>query len=500
MREPLILAALTAAVFGASLAAPFHLDDYSLLSDPAVTAPDGWRHVWAPLRTRPLTYLTFWLNYRLGGWNPAGYHAVNVVLHALAAVLLWSALCRLVPRRAAFLAGLFFAAHPIQSEAVNYVFARSALLMTVFCLAGLRDWTAGKHWRTVAWFGAALLAKEECAAFPLLLLLLFLSISRNAAELRPIAAMAVLALGAGLRVVAATSVQPGAEAGPQAAFSPAQYFAAQGVVIWRYLRLLLLPWGFTVDPDVRIPPPWIAAAAWALLIVSAVVALRRFDKAREGFWWIAGLVLLLPSSSVFPATDLSADRRMYLPLVAFSAAAGLAARRLRMPYAAAAIGLLALLAAGRTLVWRNERALWEEASRLAPAKVRPKLQLVRLLPPPEALRLLEEARRLAPEDPRIPAAMGHAYLSLGDAAGALREFGRALALAPRQAQAYNNRGVALMALGQLEAARSDFEQALALDPCLFDARFNLLRLGHRPPGSYRCPFSEEQRRRLESPP
>ncbi|MCS6952374.1 MAG: tetratricopeptide repeat protein [Bryobacterales bacterium] len=500
LREPLILAAAAAAVYGAGLAAPFHLDDYALLSDRAVTASDGWRQVWAPLRTRPLTYFTFWLNYRLAGSSPASYHAVNLGLHALASALTWSALRRLIPGQAALFAALLFAVHPIQSEAVNYVFARSTLLMSVFCLAGLRDWVRGRHWRTAAWFLAALLAKEECAAFPAFLLLLFVSISRSAAELRPIAAMAVFAVAAGVRVVLATAVEPGAEAGVHAAVSPAQYFASQGVVIWRYLRLLVLPWGFTVDPDVRIPPPAIAAAAWMLLAASAAVAWRRFDRAREGFWWIAGLVLLLPSSSVFPASDLSADRRMYLPMVAFSALAGLAARRVRARYAVGAVALLAVLGAARTQVWRSERALWEEASRRAPRKLRPKLQLARLLPPPEALRVLEEARRLAPEDPRVPSAMGRAYLMLGDAGGALREFGRALALAPQDARAYNNRGVALMALGQLEAARRDFQTALTLDPCLFDAHFNLVRQGRRPPPSDRCPFSEEQRRQLQAAP
>ena len=61
-RELILLMVITMAVFAPSLAAPFHLDDGTLLSDPIVTSPSGWWHVWRPLQTRPLTWFTFWIN------------------------------------------------------------------------------------------------------------------------------------------------------------------------------------------------------------------------------------------------------------------------------------------------------------------------------------------------------------------------------------------------------------------------------------------------------
>jgi Flp pilus assembly protein TadD len=89
-------------------------------------------------------------------------------------------------------------------------------------------------------------------------------------------------------------------------------------------------------------------------------------------------------------------------------------------------------------------------------------------------------------------------LLLGRPQEALPEFGRALALSPRDAQAYNNRGVALQALGQAEVARRDFEHALQLDPCLFDPRYNLMRLGTATQPSGNCRYSAEQQRLLAS--
>ncbi|MEO7652635.1 MAG: hypothetical protein ABIZ80_19420, partial [Bryobacteraceae bacterium] len=82
MREPLIpILLLVLVAFGASVTAPFHFDDYAILSDPVLTSPSGWWKVWRIEQTRPLTYFTFWMNYQLGGRNPAGYHAVNLLLH-----------------------------------------------------------------------------------------------------------------------------------------------------------------------------------------------------------------------------------------------------------------------------------------------------------------------------------------------------------------------------------------------------------------------------------
>ena len=73
------LAAAVLAVFGGLATASFHLDDYAIFSDPVLTSGSGWWEVWRPIQTRPLTYFTFWLNYQLGGENPAGYHVLSLL-------------------------------------------------------------------------------------------------------------------------------------------------------------------------------------------------------------------------------------------------------------------------------------------------------------------------------------------------------------------------------------------------------------------------------------
>ena len=177
---------------------------------------------------------------------------------------------------------MLFALHPIQSEAVDYVWARSILLAALFCFAALYLWLRGRPWAAVACFAAALLAKEECAAFPLLLAWLQWrgSLPGGPKSRAALAAMFALALAAGARVIWATTVIPGTPAGVQAGISPFQYLLAQGVVIWRYLQLVVVPYGFTVDADVS-AALWLRIAAWALLVIGTLWLLRRQSRNRH---------------------------------------------------------------------------------------------------------------------------------------------------------------------------------------------------------------------------
>ena len=154
--------------------------------------------------------------------------------------------------------------------------------------------------------------------------------------------------------------------------------------------------------------------------------------------------------------------------------------------AALVIATLVVVSIGRTQVWASDESLWREAVRRAPDKVRPRIQLSRSVGTQEALALLAEASRIAPDDASPSAETGRVLLAAGRPAEALAQFGRALALAPRDANNYNNRGVALQALGQTEAARGDFRRALELDPSLAAAREKGSCLLNLPPGAVIC--------------
>src|SRR5579872_2251347 len=110
MRARLLLLAAALVAFGASLGSGFHFDDYAIFSDPALQSSRGWLEIWSLRQTRPLTFLSFWLN----GHNPLAMHLVNLLLHLAAVLLVFECLRRLLPERAALLAAAIFAAHPLQ--------------------------------------------------------------------------------------------------------------------------------------------------------------------------------------------------------------------------------------------------------------------------------------------------------------------------------------------------------------------------------------------------
>jgi protein O-mannosyl-transferase len=490
MQIALILLAAVFA-FGAGLWNGHVYDDFSIVSDPVLFAPSGWWEIW-PAHTRPLTYLTFWLElqaFGAGASLPHAQHAVNLSIHLIAVWLAYGALRRLLPERAALIATLIFAIHPLQGEAVNYVWARSTLLMTVFCLLSLRDWLRGRRRRAVVWFGVALLAKEECGAFPVFLLLVEFTRGKLREVWRPAAAMLVLSAAAGARVLWFASMTAGSQAGSQAPYSMPEYFWTQGRVILRYLRLTIVPAGLTPDPGVETGMHW---WAWILIAGAGWLMWRHYRTA--GLWLAGGLILLLPSSSIFPASELSAGRRMYLPMVAFAAMFGVMLQRWHRPALAAAAMVLAPLSAARTLVWQSDETLWSDALAKNAKSVRARLLLVRGRTDPNSMiPLLQEAKKLDPDNAGIASQLGRAYVALGRPEQALPEFGRALAHAPNSPEALSNRGVALLMLKQNDAARQDFERALTMDRCFWDALYNLRRMGAdvQAPGCRYTPWQQQ---------
>ncbi len=467
-----------AAAFLLWLALPgtFVFDDHSLFVDPAVAAIDAWRQWLKIEQTRPLTYITFWLDYHIWGAHAVGFRLTNLLIHAASAALLFLIARRLFDPPIALIAAAIFALHPLTHEPLLYIFARGSSLAALFCLVSLWLWLKEKPFPALAAFAVSLLAKEEWVAFPLALLLIDFARARKPKRLF-ITAMLALAAAAGVRVIYATKVIAGAGSGFGQLTTPWKYFLLQGQAIPGYLWRIAVPVNMSIDPAT----PSESLAFWTLLAIGAGIASWHWSRTDQpGFWLLPALVLLLPSSSILPAADAIAFRRMYLPMALIAIA--IAAALKKWPKAALALILLwAVLGAARRATWASEQALWADAVQQAPGKLRPYIQLARLSPKDDALRFLDKAGAIAPNDPEVASERGRVWLESGDAGQALAEFGRALALAPRQARHLQNRGAALLALGQTDAARADFETALQRDPCLKPARENLLSLGVQPP-------------------
>ena len=138
-----LLLAVPILVYANTLLNGFVFDDETyIFSNPAVTrvtAPALFRPLQANNVFRPVTFATLALNWKLGGARPLGYHLCNLLLHAAVTLLLYLVLRKLLESMpqagtVAFVSALIFAVHPIHTEAVAWITARSELLAAFFLL------------------------------------------------------------------------------------------------------------------------------------------------------------------------------------------------------------------------------------------------------------------------------------------------------------------------------------------------------------------------------
>ncbi len=454
---------------------------------------------------RPLLLLSYAANYRLGGLHPFGYHLANVLLHALVAVLLYVVTSRLVAGGSGsdrlspvlpWLAAMFFAAHPINTETVNYIWARSTSLATVFYLLGVvcflqaraslepgepRNRALRRLWIgcALAAFFLALCSKEIAITLPAVLLLTELC-NRGRSSVRERAWLHVpfWVMGGAYALfmyhhVAGVLTEPPPR-------SVAVNLLTQFNVIAGYVRLLLVPAGlnvFHVVPEVRslaaFPTPF-SLLLLSLLVVLAGIAYRRYALITLAILWF--LMTLSPTSSVLPLKVLMNEHRLYLPGMGFcilvaALLAGPVRRRYPRAAIAVALAILSLYAVGtvrRNTVWKNEVTLWADALRKSPGRVEPHIQMgvgyAERGMAEAAVAEYEKALEIYPYLPDVHYNLGNVYLDAGMYERAADEYQKMLALVPSSARGHYALGIAYGARLEFALALDHFARAKRLDP------------------------------------
>lgn len=351
------IVALGLAAYVNALGHPFVMDDTGTIVDNATIRTLGESLAGGPYQTatagRPLVNLAFALNYAAGGVAPWGYHAVNLGLHLLAALLVLALLRHLfrLPLAVGWVGdagdGLALACtalwvvHPLNSEVIGYVTQRTesmaVLAVLGTCYAGLRALDDGRRlaWQTLALLSATagVLCKESAVVAPLLLLLLESAFMRRsplaAVRERPIFYGGLLASWVVLGVLIVDGPR-WRSAGFSSGVSPRTYLLNQAPLIVHYLRLVIAPVNLVLDYG-RPEPIGLASALPAGVLVLTLLAATTVALVRLPLLGVFGawfFLTLAPTSSILPiATEVGAERRMYLPLVAVLAVCVLAAWR-----------------------------------------------------------------------------------------------------------------------------------------------------------------------------
>jgi tetratricopeptide (TPR) repeat protein len=527
-------------------------DNNFLAANRLIRASNGLYRIWftrAPSDYFPLTSSLFWLEWRLWGRNATGYHAVNLLLHAASAVLLWRVLLRLeVP--GAWLAGMLFALHPVAAASAAWISEGKNTLSMVLCLGSLLAWTRSQNAEgrtqnegtqnaerraqnaeqeadraprllrsalcalyyllSLGLFLLALLAKTSVVMLPVILLLLawWRRGKTSASDLFRTVPFFALSLALGL-VTIWFQQHNAIGQGVVRAEGAVSRVAAAGWIGWFYLYKILLPAGLCA-----VYPRWGVDGARALsflplALLCAATALLWAGRQRWGAGplvaWGCFLISLLPVMGFvnmsFMRLSLVADHLEYvgMPAILALAAALLARATSRAParaFVALCVAALAALTFQRAGVFSSNERLWRDNLAKTPRSARIWCELGMAYFNAGAL---DEAaagfdRSLALDPKYFEAWLdrGNVRMAAERYAEAIGDYDQSLALRPDDAGAWYSRGVALARIGRPEAALRDLDKALTLRPDFAEAYVSRGKL-RQAAGGYEEALSDYER-------
>jgi len=482
------------------------------------------------LKSRYVGYLTFALNYKIGGLNVTGYHIFNFSIHILNALLFYTMVILTFKtpilrenrlnqsaQYIALFAGLLFVAHPVQTEAITYIFQRLASLVAFFYLLSLVAYIKSRQstgftafcFYALSLFAAilAMKTKENAFTLPLVIALyefLFFvgPVGKRLLRLLPLLlTLCIIPLTlAGINKPTGEIISGIAPATRgYEGLSRSDYLLTQFRVIVTYLRLLILPVNQNIDYDYPIfqsitnAPVFISFLLLLAIFLIAIYLLYRSISHNHSLRLIAFGILwffitISVESSIVPIRMVIDEYRLYLPSAGiffamttsiFLLLGELNSKKTKLLTVGGLIliAVLTLATYRRNDIWQTNISLWEDTARKSPQKARPHnnlgLHYGKIGRIQDAIRELKTSIRCDPEYAEAHYNLGVIYLKQGRYAEAIQEFNTDIKLRPKHDVAYSNLGVIYSRLGKIEEATIAYKTAINLSPNAVEAMANL---------------------------
>ena len=502
-------------------------DDFHVTKCEPLRSLAGLGRIWfepgATQQFYPLTWTSFWIDYHLWGLHPFGYHAENILLHGINAILVWRILRRLNVPGAWFGAALF-ALHPVGVESVAWISERKNTLSGLFFLlcifAAIEYWVPRRavspeksapaaddsetvfgpwkfYWLTLAFYLCAIWSKTVTAGLPGVILLLVWW-KRGRWVLKDwLLVVPFIALGLGMGLITANIehrfVLSDANADEWKLLLPEKFVIA-GKALWFYLGKLVWP-----HPLIFIYPRWILQPSQPLayLPLAAVVACAAFLWWKRKSWGrpvltVAGyfVVVLLPAIgfiNIFPFRySFVADHFQYLAAIGplALAAAGITLFFVRLKNADVArattgmiLALLAVLTWRQAGIYQNLEVLWRDTLAHNPecwmAHDNLGLYLTESGHFAEAEEHYRDAILIRSNDYKAYYDLGLQAAIRGNLPDAAANFNKTLELAPSYTMAHYQLANVFAREGSLDAAIREYNVTLKAMPELTMAHLNL---------------------------
>ncbi|MFC1631248.1 tetratricopeptide repeat protein [Candidatus Omnitrophota bacterium] len=483
----ILLVLISCAIFANTFNNAFMWDDNSLILEnryikqlkhlPYLFSLHYWRyhHPGTKGLYRPITTVSFALDYSLWRVNPFGYHLSNLILHIINVLLIYFLVVRLSGKAAEgllsipLLTALFFATHPIHTESVTWIKNRADLLALLFFLSALLLFINSirkvklatlLYSLSVCAFALALSAKVAAISLPFILLLYIVCFLSPAdykkALLKTIPFFAVI----GLYLIYKFSLSgSGASSASASSLTVSTHILVIIKTIGYYFKLLLLPLNLNAERILAVPKsPFTAPVAFSIAAISVVLTLviKTFKTNKLvcfGLLWI--LISLGPFSNIiYLSSRPIAEQRLYIPSLGFCLLLALALKRLSNAKLTAIITLCLLSFYSTTTIirnrdWRDSVTFWTKTAEASSQSARAHNNL------------------------------GKALSTSGQPQQAIREYRQAIAIEPNNAKAHNNLAVALDGLKRREEALALYQKATTLDNTYESAYYNLGNLYYK---------------------
>lgn len=477
---------------------------------------------------RPVVNLSFWLDQRVWGQNPRGFHITNIVLNALASALIALVLWELLHSGVwALIGGLLFAAHSSHVESVAFISGRTDVLLALFIgiasFALLRSLRRHGRWWWLAVlpaFAIALLSKEAAVLFPVLVATAPLLMRTRYDRRHLLLVAASVLVVAGYWLLRAAVVPGPLPLGPAATLG--QHVNDAVNTFGFYIRTFFFPFDhhakYPADPAFLTLTPNTIAALLFVVTIPLVALRRRFWVVLWGYAWT--ILFLLPVTNIVPIGPQAAERLLYLPsaglvmIIVTLCSRLFTVRPLLRQLAAVTLLLFVALSGADTLVrsrvWQDEPTLYGAMIREAPRAQSAYANLADAIAgqyPDSAIALynhaimldqgfvrayinsavllshkgdhrraihnLRLAGELRPNSVQVANNLGLAFLAAAQPESALAALDRGIAIEPNSAPLHTNRAAALAALGRPAEAEAGLRRALALDSTFIPARLAL---------------------------
>ena len=318
---------------------------------------------------RPLRYITYAIDYRIFGMNPAGFRFMNIVYHAFAVIALFWALKMFgLTKRAAFVASLIFAVHPVNTDAVAYISGRRDVLMGLFYILSTgcffkfyrtvspsvraASGTVKKKWGflilSLVFMALSISSKEMGATIPLVFIMYSAYLDGAVLLKKPwfyfvsmiflllFSFFALLAIsGGGSALVSLNGIRFHGN-------SPEVHYLTAATIFLHYLKRTVFPWKIILDnAGYPLVLDWNFEVFFSILSLFILVflvwyLLTTYKKSeaertaeriamRHGiaFWIVFFVVSLAPVMQIIPLHEIVAVHYLYVPVTGFCAIAGI---------------------------------------------------------------------------------------------------------------------------------------------------------------------------------